>query len=72
MQAAAKLKRIQIENYDKEIALVLPTLTRWGTHLSCFQSLQKSKIAFEQTLMDSEIRKKMNSTVKNYVLSEEF
>ena len=28
VQAAAKLKRIQIENYSKEIALVLPALTR--------------------------------------------
>ncbi|CAB5395384.1 unnamed protein product [Rhizophagus irregularis] len=28
IQAAAKLKRIQIKNYNKEIALVLPTLTR--------------------------------------------
>ena len=72
VQAAAKLKRIQIENYNKEIALVLPVLTRWGTHLSCFQSLQKSKIALEQILMDAEIRRKMDSTVRNYVLSEQF
>ena len=28
IQVAAKLKRIQIENYNKEISLVLPTLTR--------------------------------------------
>ena len=47
IQAAAKLKRIQIENYNKEISLVLPALTRWGTHLSYFQSLQKSRIALE-------------------------
>ncbi|CAB4460063.1 unnamed protein product [Rhizophagus irregularis] len=72
IQAAAKLKRIQIENYNKEIALVLPTLTRWGTHLSCFQSLLKSKIALEQVLMDSEIRQKINREVRNNVLSEEF
>jgi len=43
-----------------------------GTHLSCFQSLQKSKIALEQILMDAEIRRKMDSTVRNYVLSEQF
>ena len=72
IQAAAKLKRIQIENYNKKIVLVLPVLTRWGTHLSCFQSLQKSKIALEQILMDAEIRRKMDSTVRNYVLSEQF
>jgi hypothetical protein len=72
IQAAAKLKRIQIENYNKEIALVLPTLTRWGTHLSCFQSLLKSKIALEQVLMDPEVRQKINREVRNNVLSEEF
>ena len=72
VQAAAKLKRIQIENYEKEIALVLPTLTRWGTHLSCFQSLQKLKIALEQTIMDPGIRQKIDGRVRNYVLSEEF
>ncbi|CAB5392569.1 unnamed protein product [Rhizophagus irregularis] len=72
VQAAAKLKRIQGENYNKEIALVLPVLTRWGSHLSCFQSLQKSKTALEQTLMDPDIRKKINNTVRNFVLSENF
>ncbi|CAB4374618.1 unnamed protein product [Rhizophagus irregularis] len=72
IQAAAKLKRIQIENYNKEIALVLPTLTRWDTHFSCFQSLLKSKIALEQVLIDSKIRQKINREVRNNVLSEEF
>ncbi|GBC39217.2 zinc finger BED domain-containing protein 1-like [Rhizophagus irregularis DAOM 181602=DAOM 197198] len=72
VQAAAKLKRIQGENYNKEIALVLPVLTRWGSHLSCFQSLQKSKTALEQTLMDPDICKKINNTVRNFVLSENF
>src|SRR6266498_2931146 len=47
IQAAAKLKRIQIENYNKKILLVLPAFTRWDTHFSYFQSLQKSRIAFE-------------------------
>jgi hypothetical protein len=72
VQVAAKLKHIQGENYNKEIALVLLVLTRWGSHLSCFQSLQKSKIALEQTLMDPDIRKKINNTVRNFVLSEDF
>ena len=72
VQAAAKLKRIQKENYNKEIALVLPALTRWGTHLACFQSLQKSKTALEQTLMDEKIRKDMDSTLRIYILSDNF
>ena len=72
VQAAAKLKRIQIDNYNKEISLVLPILTRWGTHLGCLQSLQKSQIALEQTLMDSYIRQKMDKTIRSNVLSEEF
>ena len=71
IQAAAKLKRIQIENYSKEISLVLPALTQWGTHLSCFQSLQKSKIALEQTLMDSHIRQKMDQTMRNNILVQD-
>lgn len=72
VQATAKLKRIQKENYTKEIALVLPALTRWGTHLACFQSLQKSKTALEQTLMDVKIRQNMNSDLRIQVLSDNF
>ncbi|CAB5310259.1 unnamed protein product [Rhizophagus irregularis] len=38
-----------------------------------FKSLQKSKTALEQTLiMDPDIRKKINNTVRNFVLSENF
>ncbi|PKK60182.1 hypothetical protein RhiirC2_793706 [Rhizophagus irregularis] len=65
IQAAAKLKRIQIENYNKK-ALVLPILTRWGTHHSCFQSLLKSKITLEQVLMDSEVRQKINRELAEF------
>ncbi|CAG8465618.1 3017_t:CDS:1, partial [Funneliformis caledonium] len=72
LQAAAKLKRIQLENYNKEITLVLPVLTRWGTHLSCFQSLKKSRIALEQSLMDPLIRQKMDQIMRNNILSDEF
>ncbi|CAB5364133.1 unnamed protein product [Rhizophagus irregularis] len=59
-------------NQVSEIALVLLTLTQWGMHLNCFQSLLKSKIALEQVLMDSEIYQKINREVRNNVLSEEF
>ena len=52
--------------------MVLPALTRWGTHLACFQSLQKSKTALEQTLMDEKIRKDMDSTLRIYILSDNF
>ena len=72
VQAAAKLKRIQKENYSKEIALVLPALTRWGTHLDCFQSLQNSKTALEQALMDIRIRQNMDSTLRTHILSDDF
>jgi hypothetical protein len=72
VQAAAKLKRIQKENYSKEIALVLPALTRWGTHLDCFQSLQNSKTALEQALMDVRIRQNMDSTLRSHILSDDF
>ena len=43
-----------------------------GTHLSYFQSLQKSRIAFEQTLIDPQIRQKMDKTMRSNILSEEF
>jgi len=72
IQAAAKLKRIQKENYSKEIALVLPALTRWRTHLACFQSLQNSKTALEQALMDVKIRQNMNLTLRAHILSDDF
>jgi hypothetical protein len=72
VQSMAKLKRIQQENYNKEIVLVLPAITRWGTHLECFQSLIKSQIAIEQTLMDSRIRQNMDSNLRFYVLHDEF
>ena len=72
IQAAAKLKRIQKENYSKEIALVLPALTRWGTHLACFQSLQNSKTALEQALMDVKIRQNMDLTLRAHILSDDF
>jgi Protein of unknown function (DUF 659) len=72
VQAAAKLKRIQKENYSKEIALVLPALTRWRTHLDCFQSLQNSKTAIEQALMDVRIRQNMNSPLRTHILSDDF
>jgi hypothetical protein len=72
VQAAAKLKRIQKENYSKEIALVLPALTRWGTHLACFQSLQNSKTALEQALMDVKIRQNMDLTLRAHILSDNF
>ena len=72
VQAAAKLKRIQIDNYNKKISLVLPILTRWEIHLGCLQLLQKSKIILEQTLMDSYIRQKMDKIIRSNVLSEEF
>jgi len=72
IQAAAKLKRIQKENYSKEIALVLPALTRWRTHLACFQSLQNSKTALEQALMDVKICQNMDLTLRAHILSDDF
>ncbi|GET53362.1 zinc finger BED domain-containing protein 1-like [Rhizophagus irregularis DAOM 181602=DAOM 197198] len=72
VQATAKLKHIQKENYSKEIALVLPALTRWGTHLACFQSLQNSRTALEQALMDIRIRQNMDLTLRAHILSDEF
>ncbi|CAG8830843.1 25520_t:CDS:2 [Gigaspora margarita] len=41
----AKLRYIQKENYNKEIALVLPAITQWGTHFDCIKSLIESQIA---------------------------
>ncbi|CAG8794491.1 20811_t:CDS:2, partial [Dentiscutata erythropus] len=71
-QSMAKLKCIQQENYSKEISLVLPAITRWGTHFECLQSIKKSKIALEQALMDIRIRENINSDLRNYILSDEF
>ncbi|CAG8644031.1 278_t:CDS:2 [Dentiscutata erythropus] len=43
---------VEIKNYKKEIALVLPALTRWSTHLECIKSLMKSQTAIQQMLFD--------------------
>ncbi|CAG8551636.1 22364_t:CDS:2 [Racocetra persica] len=56
----------------QKVALVIPAITRWGTHLECFQSLQKSQIAIEQTLMDLKIRQTMDSNLRIHVLQDEF
>ncbi|CAG8685240.1 12050_t:CDS:2, partial [Cetraspora pellucida] len=71
-QLMAKLKRIQQKNNSKEISLVLPAITRWGTHFEYLQSIKKSKIALEQALMDIRIRENINSDLRNYILSDEF
>ena len=52
--------------------MVLPALTRWGTHLACLQSLQKSKTALEQALMDTNIRQNMDLNLRNHILSDNF
>ncbi|GES85118.1 uncharacterized protein LOC113214128 [Rhizophagus clarus] len=38
------------------------------THLTCLQSIQKSKTAIEQALMDTIIHQNIDSTLQNYVL----
>ena len=43
IQAAAKLKRIQKENYNKEIALVLLALTRWEHILLVFNHFKNQR-----------------------------
>ncbi|CAG8830213.1 9352_t:CDS:2, partial [Cetraspora pellucida] len=40
------------DNYNKEIALILPSFTRWSTHLDCINSLMKSQTAIQQMLFD--------------------
>ncbi|CAG8825862.1 7990_t:CDS:2, partial [Cetraspora pellucida] len=44
--------KLSEDNYNKEIALILPSLTRWGTHLDCINSLMKSQTAIQQMLFD--------------------
>ncbi|CAB4398557.1 unnamed protein product [Rhizophagus irregularis] len=57
----------------KTLCIVSDAAAKLKTYSSCFQSLQKSKTALEQTLiMDPDIRKKINNTVRNFVLSENF
>ncbi|CAG8818500.1 9247_t:CDS:2, partial [Racocetra persica] len=69
--AMVKLRRIQKENYKKEIALVLPALTRWGTHLDCIKFLMKSQTAIQQMLFDPSVAT-LNLDLKTRLQSNTF
>src|SRR4051794_33983237 len=43
--ALVTLRRLQKEKYEKEIALILPCETRWGSSYSCLDHLLHSKLA---------------------------
>ncbi|GBC23527.2 zinc finger BED domain-containing protein 1-like [Rhizophagus irregularis DAOM 181602=DAOM 197198] len=60
-----------VEN-SKMIVNYFKSYVQSAAKLNVFKSLQKSKTALEQTLMDPDIRKKINNTVRNFVLSENF
>ncbi|CAG8853852.1 8691_t:CDS:1, partial [Gigaspora margarita] len=67
----AKLRCIQKENYGKEIALVLPIITRWGTHLDCIKSLLESQTAIQQMLFDQSTAS-LEIRIKAQLCSDEF
>ncbi|CAG8760189.1 5757_t:CDS:2, partial [Funneliformis caledonium] len=60
------------EKYPNIVCLRCNSHIFYGTHLSCFQSLKKSRIAFEQSLIDPLIRQKMDQIMRNNILSNEF
>ncbi|CAG8546078.1 20273_t:CDS:2 [Gigaspora rosea] len=67
----AKLRRIQKENYGKEITLVLPVITRWGTHLDCIKTLIESQTAIQQMIYDQSTTS-LETRIKVQLHSNEF
>jgi len=53
--ALATLRRLQQEKYGKEIALILPCETRWGSSFSCIDHLCKTKLAIRSTIAEDHL-----------------
>lgn len=69
----AILREIQIDIYNKEQALILSVITRWGTQYHLCQSIHKNKDALQRWAIrkDTEIGKK-NNLVKESILDDLF
>ena len=51
----ATLRRLQKEKYGKEIALILPCETRWGSSFSCIDHLLRTKSAIRSTIAEDHL-----------------
>ncbi|CAG8776323.1 22279_t:CDS:2, partial [Gigaspora rosea] len=57
-------------NYSKEIALVLPVIIRWGTHLDCIKTLIESQTAIQQMIYDQTVHLNPSTWWSSWPLSE--
>ncbi|CAG8488922.1 3554_t:CDS:2 [Scutellospora calospora] len=61
-----------VDNATKLVKYFKKYLQAMGTHLECFQSFQKTRIALEQILIDLRIHETIDSSLRIYILYDEF
>src|SRR5947207_220660 len=66
----ATLRRLQQEKYEKEIALILPCKTRWGSSFSCIDHLCKTKLAIRSTITEDHLN--LDDETKTLITSDIF
>ena len=69
--AKQMLKKIQFENGGKEMALLLPVDTRWGSQCATINSLLRTKNHLQIAVMHKEISSKVTAAVKRNLLDED-
>jgi hypothetical protein len=69
-------KRNQQNLLQQTIALKLPVLTRWTSHLGCLESILKSKVALKACVLEPEMAKKMRAnketSMRTKILGDDF
>ena len=64
------LRRLQKEKYGKEIALILPCETRWGSSYSCINQLFLTKSAIRSTIAEDHLN--LDDVTKSLISSDTF
>ncbi|CAB4403798.1 unnamed protein product, partial [Rhizophagus irregularis] len=66
----AALRRLQKEKYGKEIALILPCDTRWGSSYSCINQLFLTKSAIRSTIVEDHLN--LDDRMKSLISRDTF
>lgn len=65
------LRKVQLEENSTEIALIVPSETRWCSAAISFESVLKNKNAIQKAILDKAIRTVVDSSVRRYILDED-
>src|SRR3954465_8237660 len=68
--ALATLRRLQQEKYGKEIALILPCETRWGSSFSCIDHVCRTKSAIRSTIAEDQLN--LDDEIKSLIANDTF